>query len=118
MALIPAKWFQCGADLQIDNTRDFFFCNYCGAKMLVEKQYIEYSGKVSISGMASENSWLERESLFVNDGRIDDLETYTARVISIVYSEKDKNGEKYYIFKGDNNDEQDPKPIHRKKDQV
>ena len=26
---------------------------------------------------------------FVNDGRIDDLETYTARVISIVYSEKD-----------------------------
>ena len=26
---------------------------------------------------------------FVNDGRIDDLEIYTARVISIVYSEKD-----------------------------
>ena len=37
--------------------------------------------------------------------------TVTHRIVA----EKDKNGEKYYIFKGDNNDEQDPKPIHRKR---
>ena len=32
-----------------------------------------------------------------------------------IIAEEDKNGEKYYIFKGDNNDEEDPKPIHRKR---
>lgn len=37
--------------------------------------------------------------------------TVTHRIVA----EKDKNGEKYYIFKGDNNDEQDSKPIHRKR---
>lgn len=37
--------------------------------------------------------------------------TVTHRIIA----EEDKNGEKYYIFKGDNNDEQNSKPIHRKK---
>ena len=39
------------------------------------------------------------------------LYTVTHRIIA----EEDKNGEKYYIFKGDNNDEEDPKPIHRKR---
>ncbi len=34
---------------------------------------------------------------------------------SVCIAEEDKNGEKYYIFKGDNNDEEDPKPIHRKR---
>ena len=37
--------------------------------------------------------------------------TVTHRIVA----EEDKNGDKYYIFKGDNNDEQDPKPIHRKR---
>ena len=81
MPLVAAKCTQCGADLQIDNTRDFFFCNYCGAKMFVEKQYIEHSGKVSISGMASEESLLERGFIFIKDGEFSKADEYFERVL-------------------------------------
>ena len=81
MALTPVKCSQCGANLQIDNTRDIFFCSFCGTKMMVEKQYIEHSGKVSISGMASEDSLIERAFIFIGDGEFERADEYCERVL-------------------------------------
>ena len=34
MAMIAIKCPQCGADIQLDDSREFGFCNYCGTKVM------------------------------------------------------------------------------------
>ena len=41
MPFIALRCPQCGAEIQLDNTREFGFCNYCGTKILQDKQIIE-----------------------------------------------------------------------------
>jgi len=41
---------QCGANIDLDDTREFGFCTYCGAKIqLVEKVCVEHTGSASIN---------------------------------------------------------------------
>lgn len=36
MKLVPIKCPNCNADLDIDPTREFCFCQHCGTKLLIE----------------------------------------------------------------------------------
>ena len=48
MGMIALKCPQCGADIQLDDTREFGFCNYCGTKVMQDKVVVEHTGAVVI----------------------------------------------------------------------
>lgn len=37
MNLVHLRCPDCGADLEVDNSREFCFCQYCGAKIILEE---------------------------------------------------------------------------------
>lgn len=39
---------QCGADFQLDDSREFGFCTYCGTKIMQEKIVVEHNGSVKV----------------------------------------------------------------------
>lgn len=46
MGIIAMKCPQCGADIQLDDSREFGFCTYCGTKVMQEKIIVEHKGGV------------------------------------------------------------------------
>ena len=38
----------CGADIELDDSREFGFCNYCGTKVMQDKIVVEHKGSVTI----------------------------------------------------------------------
>ena len=49
MTMKALRCTQCGAELELDNSKDFGFCCYCGTKiMLTEKKEIIHSGEVQM----------------------------------------------------------------------
>ena len=81
----------CGAKLNVEETRDVFFCEYCGARVEREKQRYELSGKVTIDGTASEESLLKRAFLFIESGEFDKGSDYINKVLDI----NPENGKAY-----------------------
>ena len=49
MPLVPAKFTNCGTDLQVDNTKDATVCPYCGTAYIVEKTINNYNVTNNIS---------------------------------------------------------------------
>ena len=48
MGIIALKCPQCGADIQLDDSREFGFCSFCGTKVMQEKIVIEHKGTVKL----------------------------------------------------------------------
>lgn len=48
MGFIAVKCPECGADIQLDDSREFGFCNYCGAKVVQDKVVVEHRGTVKV----------------------------------------------------------------------
>ena len=48
MGFIAVKCPSCGADIQLDDSREFGFCNYCGAKVVQDKVVVEHRGTVKV----------------------------------------------------------------------
>ena len=72
MGLISMKCPACGAVLEnVDESREFFFCTYCGNKITYEKQRIEMTGEVSLAGVATAKSLLARGTNALEDGKYD-----------------------------------------------
>ena len=50
----------CGASLELDDSRDFGFCMYCGTKvMLTQKVKVEHTGSVELSNETNERKQLD-----------------------------------------------------------
>ena len=43
MPLVPCKCTNCGANLQVDNTKDAAICEFCGSAFIVEKAINNYN---------------------------------------------------------------------------
>lgn len=48
MGMIAAKCPQCGAEIQLDDSREFGYCSFCGTKVMQEKIVVEHRGSVVI----------------------------------------------------------------------
>ena len=48
MGFIAMRCPSCGADLQCENDREVWFCNYCGTKITREKTIVEHTGTINI----------------------------------------------------------------------
>ena len=46
MGFIAVKCPQCGADVQLDDSREYGFCNYCGTKVIQDKVVVEHRGNI------------------------------------------------------------------------
>jgi DNA-directed RNA polymerase subunit RPC12/RpoP len=49
MGFIALRCPSCGAEIELDESRDFAFCTYCGTKMVREKQTIEHNVNIRIN---------------------------------------------------------------------
>ena len=52
MGFIPMICPQCGAQIEIVDSRDFGFCSYCGTKIVRDKIVIEHRGSISLDHSA------------------------------------------------------------------
>lgn len=81
MAFIALRCPSCGAEINLDQSREFGFCSYCGTKVIQEKQIIEHRGTVKIDGIATSSSLLQRGYMCLKDYKFDDAYTYFDRVL-------------------------------------
>ena len=83
MGLVSLKCPECGAELDIDDSREYAFCSYCGSKVMREKTRIELSGSVSVKGIAGADSLLQRAFIFLEDGDFSSAGQYIERVLDL-----------------------------------
>ena len=83
MALISLRCPSCGADIELDETREFGFCSYCGTKVMMDKQIVEFKGKVTVDGISTVEKLLERAFILVEDKEYLQAETYFNRVLEL-----------------------------------
>ena len=81
MGFVALKCPSCGAEIELDDSRDFAFCTYCGTKLVRDKQIIEHRGSVKINHDDEINNLLIRARSLVNQNRIAESEMYYNRVL-------------------------------------
>ncbi|MDE7269474.1 MAG: hypothetical protein K2N81_03270, partial [Acetatifactor sp.] len=65
----------CGADIELDDSREYGFCLYCGTKI----QLIE---KISITGIKSEQEQLETAKKLINIGEVSEAKILLRKIVS------------------------------------
>ena len=83
----------CGSNVELDETREFGFCTYCGAKITIDKIIVEHRGQVNISGIADTNSILDRTLMFLEDEMYDEAYHYCEKALDI----NPRNAEAYVL---------------------
>lgn len=83
MGFIPMICPQCGAQVQLDESREFGFCSYCGTKIVQEKVVVEHRGNVGVDHSTEIANLLRRASEYMQRGDTDGAETYYNRVLDL-----------------------------------
>ena len=73
----------CGSSIQLDDSREFGFCQYCGTKIYQDKIIVEHRGTISIDKTNEMNNLLSRARLFYQQGKYYDAKNYYNRVLDI-----------------------------------
>ncbi len=81
MPLINAKCTNCGSNLQVDNTKDAWICDYCGSPFIVEKAINNYNTTNNIQANVV-NIYGGNSADFVI--RAGELEKYTGAATEVV----------------------------------
>ena len=64
MPLISAKCPNCGGDIQLDDSHEFGFCLYCGAKVMFKDAVQKIKGNVTVEGIAGLEKLLENADTY------------------------------------------------------
>ncbi len=83
MGFIALRCPSCGANIELDSTRDFGFCSYCGTKIVQDKHVIEHRGSISIDHTAEANNLLIRANTLFDQGRISEAQLYYTRALEM-----------------------------------
>lgn len=83
MSLVAASCPKCGANLEVPEDLDSFFCQYCGTKVIKDIDYVEVSGSVKVEGIVTADSLLERAFIFISDGNFQKAAAYIDNVLDI-----------------------------------
>ena len=84
--IVPSKCPNCGANMDIDDSRDFCFCPFCGYKIINMVEKVEVSGMVQVDNSQAINNLLGRASQFEENGSIDMAYDYYNKVLDLDYS--------------------------------
>lgn len=85
MGFIPMICPQCGAQIEIVDSRDFGFCSYCGTKIVRDKIVIEHRGSISLDHSAEIKNLLLRAGECMRMGDIDGAEKKYEQVLTMDY---------------------------------
>lgn len=83
MGFVALKCPQCGADIELDDSREFGFCQYCGTKIMQEQQNIHLSGSVSVDRGSEVNNLLTRARMLLSQNRQTDATRIYERVLEM-----------------------------------
>lgn len=83
MKIVALKCPNCNADIELDQDREFGFCNYCGTKIMIGDAVQKVSGTVNISHISEINNILRRAKDYEKRGLLDEAEKYYDRVLDI-----------------------------------
>lgn len=83
MGFIPMICPQCGAQVQLDESREFGFCSYCGTKIVQDKVVVEHRGNVGVDHSAEIDNLLRRASEYMQRDDTDGAEIYYNRVLDL-----------------------------------
>ena len=76
MALVALKCPNCGGSLDLEDSREFAFCQFCGTKIMIQdemkKQKVEIDDTKKISG------WIDSAKLFLERGMPDECYRYAS----------------------------------------
>lgn len=81
MTLIVLKCPSCGADIELDESREFAFCSFCGTKVMQDKKIVELKGKIKIDGISTYDKLLERAFILIEDQEYAEAEKYLKKVL-------------------------------------
>ena len=68
MGFVTVKCPDCGATVNLDSSREYGFCNYCGAKVMQDKVVVEHRGSVSINNSPKIEQWLKSARTSMSTG--------------------------------------------------
>lgn len=83
MGFKAVKCPACGSTIELDESREFGFCSYCGTKVVQDKIVVEHRGSISVSGVANDQSLLDRAFLFLEDSDFSNANLYFEKVLDI-----------------------------------
>ena len=83
--MLQLKCLNCGADITLDDTREFGFCSYCGTKVLLD----EY--KKRVDGVPGVANLLLRADDFLKQGNVEKAREYYNRVLDIDINNNEAN---------------------------
>ncbi|WP_300676272.1 hypothetical protein [uncultured Gemmiger sp.] len=89
MSLVTMKCPSCGGTLELDDTREFGFCIYCGTKVRVqdEKARVEVSGSVKFDETDKYKNCLNLANEAYVNGNINEAYKYYTKALEIKQSE-------------------------------
>lgn len=76
MSIVAMKCPGCGANIELDNSREFGFCNFCGTKVMQEKIIVEHKGKVEIDNSEYVDKFLQNARRAKQKGDWSEAEKY------------------------------------------
>ena len=91
--MLQLKCPNCGADIALDDTREFGFCSYCGTKVLLD----EY--KKRVDGIPRIANLLLRADDFLKQGNVEKAKEYYNRVLDIDIHNNEANRQMNMINK-------------------
>lgn len=83
MGFIAVKCPNCGAEVNLDESREFGFCTYCGTKVVQEKIVVEHRGQVSVDGVSTLNSILDRANIYLEQSDFEHAKDYYNKALDI-----------------------------------
>ena len=81
--IVSLKCPGCGANMDVDDSRDFCFCTYCGYKIVNMKEKIEISGAVNIDNSQAIQNLLSRAKTLENAGSINEAYNSYSKVLEM-----------------------------------
>lgn len=76
MSIVAMKCPGCGANIELDDSREFGFCNFCGTKVMQEKIIVEHKGKVEIDNSEYVDKFLQNARRAKQKGDWSEAEKY------------------------------------------
>lgn len=72
MALVPAKCTQCGANIEVDESKEAGICPYCNTAFITEKTIINYTKNIT-ENIVNNNNFIGANVTVQNDENMDGL---------------------------------------------
>ena len=83
MGFVSLTCPKCGAPVELDESREYGFCQFCGTKITQEKVVVEHRGSVAVNHAEEISNCLRRAEDLYQRGSTLEAEFYYDRVLSM-----------------------------------